>query len=41
MEMRKQYVATMMQLMETNDKIVILDADLAAATKTGKFKKVF
>lgn len=34
MEMRKQYVATMMQLMETNDKIVILDADLAAAGGT-------
>jgi len=34
MEIRKAYVEKLMQLMETNDKIVVLDADLAAAGGT-------
>lgn len=38
---REAYGKTLVELGETNDKVVVLDADLAAATKTGMFKKAF
>lgn len=38
---RDAYGKTLVELGKTNDKIVVLDADLAAATKTGMFKKEF
>lgn len=36
---RDSYGAALVQLAETNPKVVVFDADLAAATKTGMFKK--
>ena len=36
---RKAYGAALMDLGEGNPDVVVLDADLAAATKTGAFKK--
>lgn len=38
---REAYGKTLVELGEQNDKILVLDADLAAATKTGMFKKAF
>lgn len=38
---RESYGSALAELGKLNDKIVVLDADLAAATKTGVFKKVF
>ena len=38
---RESYGSALAELGSVNDKIVVLDADLAAATKTGVFKKVF
>ncbi len=38
---RDAYGKALVELGEKNDKIVVLDADLAAATKTGMFKKAF
>ena len=38
---REAYGKTLVQLGERNDKVLVLDADLAAATKTGMFKKAF
>lgn len=38
---REAYGKTLVELGETNDKVVVLDADLAAATKTSMFKKAF
>lgn len=38
---REAYGKALVELGETNDKVVVLDADLAAATKTGMFKKAF
>ena len=38
---REAYGKALVELGEKNDKIVVLDADLAAATKTGAFKKAF
>ena len=38
---RDAYGKTLVELGEQNDKILVLDADLAAATKTGMFKKAF
>ena len=36
---REAYGKALVELGETNDKVLVLDADLAAATKTGMFKK--
>ena len=38
---REAYGKTLVELGEKNDKVLVLDADLAAATKTGMFKKAF
>lgn len=38
---RDSYGETLVELGKENENIVVLDADLAAATKTGKFKAVF
>lgn len=38
---REAYGKTLVELGEKDDRIVVLDADLAAATKTGMFKKAF
>ena len=38
---RESYGRTLAQLGEEHDNIVVLDADLAASTKTGVFKKAF
>ena len=38
---RESYGNALVELGKANDKIVVLDADLAAATKTGIFKKAF
>ncbi len=38
---RDAYGKALVELGEKNDKIIVLDADLAAATKTGMFKKAF
>ncbi|MBQ4245468.1 MAG: transketolase family protein [Clostridia bacterium] len=41
MATREAYGKSLVELGEKNDKVVVLDADLAAATKTGMFKKAF
>ena len=38
---REAYGKTLVELGEKDDRILVLDADLAAATKTGMFKKAF
>lgn len=38
---REAYGKTLVELGEKNEKVVVLDADLAAATKTSYFKKAF
>ena len=38
---RDAYGKALAELGEKNEKLIVLDADLAAATKTGMFKKVF
>ena len=38
---RDAYGKALCHLGETNDKVLVLDADLAAATKTGMFKKAY
>lgn len=38
---REAYGKALVELGEKNDKVVVLDADLAAATKTGMFKNAF
>ncbi|MBQ6267426.1 MAG: transketolase family protein [Clostridia bacterium] len=38
---RDAYGKALVELGATNDKVVVLDADLAAATKTGMFKKAY
>ena len=38
---RDAYGKALQELGEKNDKLIVLDADLAAATKTGMFKKAF
>ncbi|MEG1846415.1 MAG: transketolase family protein [Oscillospiraceae bacterium] len=38
---REGYGNALVELGEKNDKVLVLDADLAAATKTGMFKKAF
>ncbi|MDD6276341.1 MAG: transketolase family protein [Clostridia bacterium] len=38
---REAYGKALVELGEKNDKVVVMDADLAAATKTGMFKKAF
>ncbi len=38
---REAYGKALVELGEKNDKLLVLDADLAAATKTGMFKKAF
>lgn len=38
---RDSYGNALVELGKTNDKIIVFDADLAAATKTGMFKKAF
>ncbi|MBQ7639034.1 MAG: transketolase family protein [Clostridia bacterium] len=38
---RDAYGKALVELGEKNDKLLVLDADLAAATKTGMFKKAF
>ena len=38
---RVAYGEALVKLGEHNDKVVVLDADLAAATMTGAFKKVY
>lgn len=38
---RDSYGAALLELAQTNENVVVLDADLAAATKTGMFKKAF
>lgn len=38
---RDAYGKALVELGEKNDKVVVFDADLAAATKTGMFKKAF
>ena len=38
---RDAYGKALVELGGINDKIVVLDADLAAATKTGMFKKAY
>lgn len=37
---REAYGKALVELGEKNDKVVVLDADLAAATKTGMFKRL-
>ncbi len=41
MATRDAYGKALVELGEKNDKVIVLDADLAAATKTGMFKKAF
>ncbi len=41
MATREAYGKALVELAETNDKLVVFDADLAAATKTGMFKKAY
>lgn len=41
MATREAYGKALVELGEKNDKVVVLDADLAAATKTGMFKKAY
>ncbi len=36
---RDSYGKELIELAKVNDKVVVLDADLAAATRTGWFKK--
>ena len=38
---RESYGNALVELGKKHDNVVVLDADLAAATKTGIFKKVF
>ena len=38
---RAAYGEALIELGAKNDKVVVLDADLANATQTGKFKKVY
>lgn len=38
---REAYGSSLVELGKVNDKVIVLDADLAAATKTGAFKKAF
>ncbi|MCL2299077.1 MAG: transketolase family protein, partial [Firmicutes bacterium] len=38
---REAYGQALVDLGKINDKLVVLDADVAAATKTGVFKKAF
>lgn len=38
---REAYGKALVELGEKNDKVIVFDADLAAATKTGMFKKAF
>ena len=38
---RASYGEALIELGKEHDNLVVLDADLAAATQTGKFKKVF
>ena len=38
---RESYGNALVELGQINDKIVVLDADLAGATKTAMFKKAF
>ena len=38
---RDAYGKALQELGEKNDKLIVLDADLAGATKTGIFKKAF
>lgn len=38
---REAYGKALVELGEKDDKVIVLDADLAAATKTGMFKKAF
>ena len=38
---RESYGNALVELGKVNDKVVVLDADLAGATKTGTFKKEF
>ena len=38
---RVAYGEALVKLGETNNKVVVLDADLAAATMTGGFKKAY
>ena len=38
---RDAYGKALVELGGINDKVVVLDADLAAATKTGMFKKAY
>lgn len=38
---RESYGKALVELGKTNDKVIVLDADLAEATKTGMFKKEF
>ncbi|MDO4459921.1 MAG: transketolase family protein [Clostridia bacterium] len=38
---RESFGEALVELAKINDKVVVLDADLAAATKTGVFKKAF
>ena len=38
---RDSYGTALVALGETNDKVIVFDADLAAATKTGMFKKAY
>ena len=41
MATREAYGKALAELGAVNDKVVVLDADLAAATKTGIFKKAY
>ena len=41
MATREAYGKALVELGATNEKIVVLDADLAEATKTGMFKKAY
>ena len=38
---REAYGASLAELGAVNEKVIVLDADLAEATKTGMFKKAF
>ena len=38
---RESYGNALVELGKVNDRVVVLDADLAGATKTGTFKKAF
>ena len=38
---RESYGNALVELGKVNDQVVVLDADLAGATKTGTFKKAF